>query len=141
MVKARTKDRILQHLLDIKNRTAKENGTKEMSDILQISRALCTTLVQQIAEDGYIESIEVRTNDRYGPDYVCRLLDVGEVFLIDGGYESQQRRLRNSRNWKIAQNAIIAITAVLTVLIGCKTCEVTDRTNELEKQIDKLKSQ
>lgn len=138
MDKALLKDGILRVLLDNKNRNNRIK-TEYIANELQITNARCNSLIIQICKDGYIHTTAFAVHGEFRQDYICRIRPEGEDFLIsDGGYTSLERKRKNSNAWKITQNAIIAITAIGTLLVSISQCTISNKTNELQKQIDTL---
>lgn len=108
-------------------------------DALEIDKELMDAILLKFDIDGLIRDIaEIEEEDGY---FGIRLSKKGRLFAIDGGYKSSERRLKNSRAWKIIQNVIIGITAVATVFIGISQCATAKQANDIQIQINKLKHQ
>jgi hypothetical protein len=135
MQEAKVKDGILEYLLA-------NHGWGNTANIyrhLEMEHSTITTLANKIAADGYIQ-IEPTASFKVQDALLLHLLPPGKYFMSVGGYVQKERKRKYSKNWNTIQNAIIAITAVGTLLVGISQCAISNKTSELEKQIEILKS-
>ena len=124
-------DTVLRHMASNSNDEPKRPDLICNKAGLDLQKDTAYLLLNKLYLDGYV------TKGHTG-GAIYTINGNGVTFINNDGYAGSERRLRYSRNWKIIQNAILAITAVATLLVSIKQCAITDKTNELQRQIDSL---
>lgn len=96
---------------------------------LDLQRETSYLLLDKLRRDGYVDKTQEGT-----------YYSINGEGLIFKGYAQQDRLRRNSRNWKTAQNVILAISAALSLFVAVRQCSIAKKANDIQIQINKLKS-
>lgn len=134
----------IKHLLLQKIVEMQDTYVSRLSPLLNLSIEVCFSYCEEIHYEGYIDFIDVSTND--GKDAIVKINGKGEIFSQSGGYkkayeafnkeEQNQHRMRNISN---ISKLVIILTSISTVVLGILVYFQNNRISGLEEQLSSNK--
>ena len=137
--KAKLKDDILGLVSD----KATKGSVYDIADKLKEDVKLITYLSEELGNEELVRLTEVTSKQNAVPrEYILSPTNKGIYFLtFDGGHIQKFKNERVGRRWIIAKT-IAAITNALAILaIGIYTVYLSDKTDKLENENEKLKTE
>lgn len=137
--KAKVKDDILQ-LLTVK-------GTKtdvySIADSLKENVKLVTYLAEELGDQGLVKLTEVTSQHSEVPrEYILTQTNKGNYFLtFDGGHEQKLKDKRIQTIWTTVKIIAGIANALAVIAIGIYSVYITDKSDRLEKENEKLKTE
>lgn len=135
--KARLKDNILMQLSIDKTKSS----VYEIADTLKQNVRLITYLSEELEKDGLVRLIDVSSKTRaILKEYVLGETNKGIYFLtFDGGHLQKYKQTRIQTIWIIVKTTAAIINAVAIIAIGIYSLYLSDKSNRLEKENEKLR--
>jgi len=135
--KARIKDDIL--LLVVNNAT--KGSVYDIADRLNQDVRLITYLSEELGKEELVRLIEVTSKASEIPkEYILCETNKGIYFLtFDGGHLQKYKQTRIQTIWTIVKTTAAIINAIAIMAIGLYSLHLSDKSNRLEKENEKLK--
>jgi hypothetical protein len=137
--KAKIKDEILQ-LLTVKGTKSDVYG---IADTLKENVKLITYLAEELRDEGLVELMEVTSKHSEVPrEYILKQTNKGTYFLtFDGGHKQRLRDKRIETIWTTVKIIAGIVNALAVIAIGIYSVYITDKSDRLEKENEKLKTE
>lgn len=135
--KAILKDKILMELA----RERIKSSVIDIADSLKRDVRLITYLSEELEKDGLVRLIEVSSRTNVIPkEYVLVETNKGIYFLnFDGGHLQKYKQTRIQTLWTIVKTTAAIINAIAIIAVGIYSLYLSDKSNRLEKENEKLK--